>query len=248
MLRLRLANEIEIKAPAYAGDLKIPVRFIYDAFIIQYVGYNKFTPDGRAAVKPYVFNIRDYIVEIFTNLMRKQVKKYLSRPDRIRKGHERELQEIVDKKDASRYGEAFYKHTVRSLSHTDDDGNPIPNKRWGQIADKVQELRNSPDPASIVENLTYAGGLYNLIHNTETPVLDKFENGRELTKALNKCNDTKNYKLLLKDASPELSLIVELAESNPQQQQHNYTPTTKQNETYLNSKPSYKNNPNYYGD
>ena len=102
------------------------------------------------------------------------------------------------------------------------------------------------DPAEILENLTYAGGLYNLIHNTKTSVLDKFSNGHDLVRALNDCASSKDYKRLLKNASPEMETIVELAETHKV-----WSPDPgefKKDMNYLNTKPNHKHNPNYYGD
>lgn len=225
-------------AMQYAGDFILPVEFVYDAFVIAYEGFNNFSKDAQVSLSDHLRGIQEYLVALFSDLLTKQIKKYLGRPDRLKSGSEKIIQDIYTFKDLNRYPEVFNVHTLRSSSHVDEAGNRKTNVRWGSIAQKIIQIRDTNSPTELIRLLTDVGGLYNLVHNTKTPVLDKFNNGRELLAALDFCDKTKNPKALVFKASSVVKEALENIESSSVELKQEYTPVKK----------NYKYAPGYYGD
>lgn len=146
-------------------------------------------------------------VSVFTDLMRRQIKKYLEeRPKsdkRVVGGTEEwlstyplvSLVELVFMIDTA---------SQRSIRRQQQEGKTR-NEAWAKIGYKVAELAEARDPKSILESLTFQGGLFSLVHNTGSLVLGKLPGN--LLQSLNLCNQARDIQQLLPYASDDVREI-----------------------------------------
>jgi hypothetical protein len=246
MRRMRVRYAIE-----YRGSFELPVDFVYDSFFIINENYDTFSQTARNLIKDRVFDMKEYLIGLFKDLMTKQIRKYLGRPDRLKPNSESKIKEIYQAQDLDQYPDVFNIYTLRSSSHVDEKGERIPNLRWGMIAKKVVEIRDSNNTKELLNLLAYQGGLFNLVHNTKTSVLDKFINGRELLSALNDCANNPNPSTYLPKTSQQIKDAFEMKKQDQDAGVSAPLPEvdyTKKQTGPSWDKPSYKHNPNYYGD
>lgn len=180
---------------------------IYDSFILTLLLGQKFSPELERRLDFEAEYIKERVTTTFTDAMRKQIAKYISRPDRY-------VPDVLDwlktypTADIYELAMMLETATMRSERHRAMNPDEVRNERWGQIGQKAAELASTSGWKNIVLTLTGQGGLFNLVHNTGTSVLDKFSNGRQLLDALNFCQRNKDVRLLAQNASQDIRDIV----------------------------------------
>ena len=175
----------------------IPVEYVYDVFAISFINH-PLEQDEKQIIEFHLEQIRDYISKVFLELMRKQIVKYVQR-ERI----DNNKLEFLNKQNASakELATMFNQYTFRSDMQRN-------NVNWGNIALAVDKLQSCNNINCIVSALGGVGGLFNLVHNTGTPVLDKLTNGYALLDAFEKCHLSKNPKEIISKASKDIRKII----------------------------------------
>lgn len=169
----------------------IPVDFIYDTFTIQFLPNQFLTEDDQFVIDYRMQTIKENLIANFKSLMIKQIEKYLSRPDRYLQDKKQEIISTYQNGSFTQLAKIFNQLTTRSANHRSYSPEDIYNTNWGNIALSLASLEKMSSAKEIAQSLANPNGLFNLIHNTGTVVLDKFVNGNQLLKALDECNNAK---------------------------------------------------------
>ncbi len=148
--------------------------------------------------------LRDKFVREFTYLLRRQIKKYLMR-GRYDYSKESWLNSY-ETASPGELGDMFNQATYRSEHHREEYPDEIFNEKWGTIAKAVERVVNSNTVNDIIMSLAGTGGLLNLVHNTQTSVLDKFLNGYAILDALNEADSGDPYTIVSK-ADPDIQKL-----------------------------------------
>lgn len=87
-----------------------------------------------------------------------------------------------------------------------------PNNVWNSIADSLSNLENAVSRSSI---FTFIDRLNNSVHNTQTTILDKLPNVRDLVSALDNASRAKNIKYFVPHIDQDLRSLWEQGQENP---------------------------------
>lgn len=161
---------------------------LYTLYFIQY--HWRISPPGSRGKKylrtisiDYLQNIKEKYIEVFGEIVVKQLVKYYER-DRIVSS------EPFDYKKVEREG------VVQNLKYLQDmmeksrrSDMQRHNVRWEKFVDYLIELYNA---RSFDDLLKYLDKMTNAVHNTRTKILGKLPNGRELLDAMNEIASSNN--------------------------------------------------------
>ena len=177
---------------------------IYDVFaltLLDKAGLGDDAPLARFEAN----QLRDRFLGVFIPLLRRQIRKYLDRPDR----YDPEQAEWLEKADTAEPDELarmFDTATFRSERHREDYPEEVYNTKWAEIARGADRLQKAKGLAAVFE-LGGPGGLLNLVHNTGTLVLDKLPGWRGLAGALDRSHTGTPAEIYAK-ASPDVRNIL----------------------------------------
>lgn len=158
---------------------------IYDVFALTLLGRSDLGEDTPLA-RFEADRLREKFLAAFMPLLRYQIEKYLSRPDR----HDPEQVEWLETAPTAAPAELarmFDTATFRSERHRAEAPEDVYNARWAEIARAIDRLQGKRG-LDVVFELGGPGGLLNLVHNTMTSVLDKLPDWQGLLDALNMCH------------------------------------------------------------
>lgn len=179
---------------------------IYDIFALSLIPPRENLGDYEKLINFESEILKDKFVSIFMSLMRSQIKKYLGREDRY-DPDQMDFLDTHESADAPSLERMFDSATFRSERHRTYSPEDIYNTRWAEVARSVGKLANSSGFREIVLNLAGQGGLLNLIHNTETSILDKLPGGMRLLAALDECHSAEPRQIISK-ANPDVRNIL----------------------------------------
>jgi hypothetical protein len=179
---------------------------IYSIFALSLIPPNVNLGEYEAMARFEAQFLRDKFVNVFTALMRKQIAKYLSRPDRYDPQQVTFLSQYPSATPAQ-LSKMFNTATFRSENHRSYYPDEVYNVQWGDIANAVDNLSKSNNISSIITDLAGQGGLLNLVHNTGTLVLDKLPRYHKLLFALNDCQNS-DEQTVINNANPDVKEIL----------------------------------------
>jgi len=174
---------------------------VYDAFALTLLPAD-LGDDARLAAFEGD-HLRDKFLAAFLPLLRQQVAKYLGRPDR----HDPEQAgwlETAPDAGADELARMFDTATFRSERHRSYAPEDVHNTRWADIARAAGRLGRTSG-LDAAREMAGQGGLLNLVHNTETTVLDKLD--WDLADALDGCH-TGTPADVLAGASPDVRRLL----------------------------------------
>lgn len=181
-----------------AGSLSIPPAYIYDGFTITLFQQTPDT-DEIPLLDDQMNMEKVHIVETFLRLMRDQVAKYASRPDRYIAEYLPQIQRYPTMS-ALELSQVFNQFTTRSKNHRNYVPEEVNNTRWGEIAMAVHRLEQARGYRNIAQQMITQNSVFNLIHNTGTRVLEKFANGAALMAALEECHSGNTAVIIAKSS------------------------------------------------
>ena len=171
----------------------LPKTYIYDPFAILLLQTKNMSLDTfqKHIIDERMQVIKNHIIDIFEGMMRDQIQKYLSRPDRY-DPKQIDFLKTYPTATSEDFSKMFGEYTFRSQRARNEDPELLHNDNWKNVANQISKLKKINDGFQIAQVLGEQSGLYNLVHNTYTTVLDKMSNGKELLQALNDCNSRLN--------------------------------------------------------
>ena len=191
------------------SSLIFPTEYIYDSFLIgKFINLDLVENYQKEEIKEHINLIKKTVILVFLKLMRAQIEKYLTKSDRHIDKYKKYLEENYRNATASMLKDMFNIMTTRSLRARQENPDYFYNSNWGKIASVIEEIENTNDTMNIIQLLTNQNGLFNLVHNTGTPVVDKLENGSNLLNALEECHTSRNPKELLNKSSYNIREII----------------------------------------
>jgi len=150
----------------------------------------------------YLKEIQDLYVSVFTELLTKQIEKYVSR-GRIDMQQGQPAFDVKQIRAAPlQQRPALIKQMMAKTFRSDMKRR---NEVWDQIADHLYNLANT---GLINKICFYIDRINNSVHNTSTLVLDKLPNGMGLMQAFDNCHKSRNPKEFARFVSPEIRKLV----------------------------------------
>lgn len=150
----------------------------------------------------YLKEIQDLYISVFTELLTKQIEKYVS-SGRIDMQQGKPAFDVRQIRAASpQQRPALIKSMMAQTFRSDMQRR---NEVWNQIADHLYNLANT---GLINKICFYIDRINNSVHNTKTLVLDKLPNGMELLQAFDNAHKARNPREFARFVSPEIRRLV----------------------------------------
>jgi Fe-S-cluster containining protein len=191
------------------ASAKIAPGDVYDAFALSLLVGQPLPAEDRRLADFEAGWLRNHFVVVFLPLLRRQVEKYLERPDRYDPDQMGWLATAPDA-DTDELARMFGTATFRSERHRSEHPDDVHNDRWAEIAATVGRLSRASGVGDVALALAGQGGLLNLVHNTGTSVLDKLPDWHGLWKALEACASGTPAQVYA-GASPDARRLLRLA-------------------------------------
>lgn len=132
------------------------------------------TQYGSYISSTFLDSIREKYIETFSHLIKDQLLKYAS------------LRRVDQEFDASRINSATPGDLLSMMKQTRRSDMRRRNERWELIAEHTKKLAESTNRQDI---FLCVDQLNSCVHNTDSPVIEKFSNGDELMHALVQCQN-----------------------------------------------------------
>lgn len=176
---------------------------VYDFYwICTALSYEQIEDEQLRIAHFYLKEIQNLYVAVFTELLTKQIEKYVQR-GRIDMAQGQPAFDVKQIRAAPfQQRPALIKHMMAKTFRSDMQRR---NDVWDQIADHLANLATT---GVITKICYYIDRINNSVHNTKTLVLDKLPNGMALMQAFDMCHKAKNPKQFVQFVSPEVRQLV----------------------------------------
>lgn len=146
--------------------MKLNPKYIY--YILLYDYLKQTNKMHEFVINEQSVKIKNHYLDSFKQLLTKQIQKYIDR-DRI----DKEIKNINLKNASVGKLYTLIKKTYRSDMQRR-------NVRWEKLAELLVDLKNQKQSSNILEK---CDRINNLVHNTRTSMLDKFDNWKKVLEA-----------------------------------------------------------------
>jgi hypothetical protein len=176
---------------------------VYDFYwICTALSYEQLADEDVRIAHFYLKELQDLYVMVFTELLTKQIEKYVQR-GRIDMVQGKPAFDVIQIRQAPFHQRPALIKSMMAQTYRSDMQRR--NEVWDQIADHLYNLANT---GAINRICFYIDRINNSVHNTKTLVLDKLSNGPQLLQAFENCHRARNPRQFARFVSPEVRRLV----------------------------------------